>query len=205
MVADWGPGAKAFRLEMSSSERIKEAIVEIFAGRGIDVLVNHTSVIDVCAFLEMKETNFDAMFQVNVKAMTFTLIAVAKPMVAAGKLGPVVNRFDQFGSTTRDRASRFTTTFNVTTFQQNIVKAFQSWIATLKHHRRDECGHERLEVGTLEANPFERCDDGDCQDRITRASGACLWVDCPCPILVRPLHVTHDSNRNRSAACAAAS
>ena len=99
-------------LDMLSAESRQRFAAQL-EHRGIDVLVNHASVIDVRPFLELTDRDLDEAFGVNVKAMTLTLVEVAKHMVKHGIRGSVINRLGQLGSTTR-RGASLTAAFNAT-------------------------------------------------------------------------------------------
>src|SRR6266478_9400942 len=54
---------------------------------GLDVLVNNAGVYPRVPFLEMRESDWDYVLDINLKAGCFAAIAVAKALIAAGKGG----------------------------------------------------------------------------------------------------------------------
>jgi NAD(P)-dependent dehydrogenase (short-subunit alcohol dehydrogenase family) len=57
----------------------------------IDILVNNAGVFPRVPFLEMTESNWDHVLDVNLKGSCFCAQAVAKAMVSAGRPGVIVN------------------------------------------------------------------------------------------------------------------
>ena len=96
------------------SEQSRRCFVDQLGDEGLDVLVNHASIIDVREFLDLTEQDLDVAFETNVKAMTMTLVAVARHMAARNKGGSIINRLGQLGSTTRSRGASLTAAFNAT-------------------------------------------------------------------------------------------
>jgi len=58
---------------------------------GIDVLVNNAGVYPRVAFLEMRETDWDAVLDVNLKGSFFCAQAAARAMIAGGRRGTIIN------------------------------------------------------------------------------------------------------------------
>jgi NAD(P)-dependent dehydrogenase (short-subunit alcohol dehydrogenase family) len=56
-----------------------------------DILVNNAGVYPRVPLLEMRESDWDYVLDINLKAGCFATIAVAKALIAAGKPGAVVN------------------------------------------------------------------------------------------------------------------
>src|SRR4029077_20721441 len=56
-----------------------------------DILVNNAGVYPRVPFLEMRESDWDYVLDINLKAGCFATIAVAKALIAAGKSGSVIN------------------------------------------------------------------------------------------------------------------
>jgi len=56
-----------------------------------DILVNNAGVYPRVKLLEMRESDWDYVLDINLKAGCFATIAVAKALVAAGKSGSVIN------------------------------------------------------------------------------------------------------------------
>ncbi|MBM3649244.1 MAG: SDR family oxidoreductase [Alphaproteobacteria bacterium] len=56
-----------------------------------DILVNNAGVYPRVKFLEMRESDWDYVLDINLKAGCFATIAVAKALIAAGKPGAIIN------------------------------------------------------------------------------------------------------------------
>ena len=56
-----------------------------------DILVNNAGVYPRVKFLEMQESDWDYVLDINLKAGCFATIAAAKALIAAGKPGSVIN------------------------------------------------------------------------------------------------------------------
>jgi len=67
---------------------VAEAVAKL--GR-LDVLINNAGIFPRSAFLELSETMWDAVHDVNLKGSTFTAQAAAKAMIACGAKGCIVN------------------------------------------------------------------------------------------------------------------
>jgi 2-dehydro-3-deoxy-D-gluconate 5-dehydrogenase len=67
---------------------------DLFADRGIDILVNNAGIIRRADALDFSEEDWDAVMDVNLKALFFTTQAFARELLAnggQGQLGAVVN------------------------------------------------------------------------------------------------------------------
>src|SRR5213593_67088 len=62
---------------------------------GLDVLVNNAGVYPRVPFLEMRETDWDVVLDVNLKGGFFCAQAAARAMVAAGRRGSIINMASQ--------------------------------------------------------------------------------------------------------------
>jgi len=62
---------------------------------GLDVLVNNAGVYPRVPFLEMRETDWDHVVDVNLKGGFFCAQAAARAMVAAGRRGSIINMASQ--------------------------------------------------------------------------------------------------------------
>jgi 2-deoxy-D-gluconate 3-dehydrogenase len=63
----------------------------LFDGAGIDILVNNAGIIRRADAVEFTEADWDAVMDVNLKALFFTTQAFAKAVLARGGQGAVVN------------------------------------------------------------------------------------------------------------------
>jgi len=114
IAAALGRQAEAITLDMNSPGSINQAVASLADQGGIDILINHAASIDLCPFLDITETDFDAYFATNVKGVIFTLTACAKQMIARGQGGVIINRLGQLGATGQDRGDSLTALFNAT-------------------------------------------------------------------------------------------
>ena len=67
------------------------AAKDIFADGSFDILVNNAGIIRREDATEFSEADWDDVMDVNAKALFFTCQAFAKPLIAAGKTGKIVN------------------------------------------------------------------------------------------------------------------
>lgn len=63
----------------------------LFAGQGYDILVNNAGIIRRADALDFSESDWDAVMDVNLKALFFTTQAFAREVLAKGGRGAVVN------------------------------------------------------------------------------------------------------------------
>ncbi|RWB26534.1 MAG: L-iditol 2-dehydrogenase [Mesorhizobium sp.] len=91
-------GAIPAQVDLGSRNSIEAFVADItrHAG-GIDILVNNAAVFDLAPLLEVEETSFDRLFQVNVKGLFFMMQTVARNMVDAGRPGAIINMASQAG------------------------------------------------------------------------------------------------------------
>lgn len=80
-------GGEALTLDLSEPM----AAAEVFAARRVDILVNNAGIIRRADSLEFTEADWDAVMDVNLKAVFFTTQAFAKAALARGTGGRVIN------------------------------------------------------------------------------------------------------------------
>ena len=80
-------GGEALRLDLSDPMAARDT----FAGRAIDILVNNAGIIRRADSLDFTEADWDAVMDVNLKAVFFTSQAFARAVLARGGRGKVVN------------------------------------------------------------------------------------------------------------------
>ena len=97
-AAEIGSSAYAVKLDVTDLASIEAAIkaVEARAG-GIDILINNAALFDLAPIVEISKTSYDRLFAVNVAGTLFTLQAVARSMIAAGRGGRIINMASQAG------------------------------------------------------------------------------------------------------------
>jgi NAD(P)-dependent dehydrogenase (short-subunit alcohol dehydrogenase family) len=89
-----GHGRRAFlaQADMARLDQIAAMVSSVTQALGpIDVLVNNAGVFPRVKFLDMAESDWDSVLDVNLKGAFFCAQAVAKAMVAAGRPGAIVN------------------------------------------------------------------------------------------------------------------
>lgn len=91
-------GAIPAQVDVGSRNSIEAFVADITRRvGGIDILVNNAAVFDLAPLLEVEETSFDRLFQVNVKGLFFMMQTVARNMVDAGRPGAIINMASQAG------------------------------------------------------------------------------------------------------------
>jgi NAD(P)-dependent dehydrogenase (short-subunit alcohol dehydrogenase family) len=87
-----GHRALAVRADMGRLPEVEAMVATAEEGLGpIDVLVNNAGVFPRVPFLELGESDWDFVLDVNLKGTCFCAQAVAKRMVAAGRPGAIIN------------------------------------------------------------------------------------------------------------------
>lgn len=82
-------GGKATALALDFASPM--AAAGIFAGAGFDILVNNAGIIRRADAVDFTEADWDAVMDVNLKALFFTAQAFARELLAKGMPGKVVN------------------------------------------------------------------------------------------------------------------
>lgn len=86
-IAQTGGEAVFHRLDLSDPMAARD----VFEGMGADILVNNAGTIRRADSLDFTEEDWDAVMDVNLKALFFTSQAFARPLIAAGRPGAIVN------------------------------------------------------------------------------------------------------------------
>jgi NAD(P)-dependent dehydrogenase (short-subunit alcohol dehydrogenase family) len=91
-VRQYGRRARLVRADMAKLSDVEKMVAE--TARELappDILVNNAGVYPRVPLLQMKESDWDYVLDINLKAGCFATIAVAKALIAANKPGAVVN------------------------------------------------------------------------------------------------------------------
>lgn len=95
-VRDKGSKAALFRADVSKLTDIEMMVAETTRQIGTpDILVNNAGVYPRVPLLEMRESDWDFVLDINLKAGCFAAIAVAKALIAEKKAGSIINLASQ--------------------------------------------------------------------------------------------------------------
>lgn len=95
-VRDKGSKAALFRADVSKLADIEMMVAETTRQIGTpDILVNNAGVYPRVPLLEMRESDWDFVLDINLKAGCFAAIAVAKALIAEKKAGSIINLASQ--------------------------------------------------------------------------------------------------------------
>src|SRR3954451_7801189 len=87
-----GRRALTVRADMGKLAEVEAMVAAVEEGLGpIDVLVNNAGVFPRVPFLELRESDWDYVLDINLKGTCFCAQAVAKRMVAARRPGAIIN------------------------------------------------------------------------------------------------------------------
>jgi NAD(P)-dependent dehydrogenase (short-subunit alcohol dehydrogenase family) len=89
----------AVKLDVTDPTSIRDAIgiAESHGFAPIDILVNNAALFSAAPIVEITETDYARLFDVNVKGTLFTMQAVAAQMIAKGVRGKIINMASQAG------------------------------------------------------------------------------------------------------------
>ncbi len=97
-AAGHGDRAIGVALDVTNMASIDACVATVAAKwGGVDILVNNAGIFDMGPIVEVTEASWDKQFAVNAKGLFFTLQAVAKRMIGAGKGGKIINFSSQAG------------------------------------------------------------------------------------------------------------
>ncbi len=95
-VRELGRRALLIHADVSRLSDIESMVAETDKQLGVpDILVNNAGVYPRVKLLEMQESDWDYVIDINLKAGCFATIAAAKALIAAGKPGSVINLSSQ--------------------------------------------------------------------------------------------------------------
>jgi NAD(P)-dependent dehydrogenase (short-subunit alcohol dehydrogenase family) len=101
-----GRRAHLIQADVSKLADIEAMVAETVGVLGVpDILVNNAGVYPRVKFLEMRESDWDYVLDINLKAGCFAGVAVAKALIAAGKRGSIINLSYAACTTARARAA----------------------------------------------------------------------------------------------------
>jgi NAD(P)-dependent dehydrogenase (short-subunit alcohol dehydrogenase family) len=93
-----GPDATAIRLDVTELASIDAAVADVDQRfGGIDILVNNAAIFDMAPIQGITESNYDRVFDVNLKGPLFMMKAVSNVMIARGRGGKIINMASQAG------------------------------------------------------------------------------------------------------------
>lgn len=93
-----GDGTFAVKLDVTKKESIEDAVSMIIDTFGqIDILVNNAALFTAAPLVDITETDYRRVFDVNVYGPLFMMQAVAARMIAAGHGGKIINMASQAG------------------------------------------------------------------------------------------------------------
>ena len=91
-VRNNGRRALTVEADVGDIEQSQAMVAAAEQGLGpIDILINNAGVFPRVPFLEMAESDWDYVLDINLKGACFCVQAVARAMVAAGRPGAVIN------------------------------------------------------------------------------------------------------------------
>ncbi|MFO1159315.1 MAG: SDR family NAD(P)-dependent oxidoreductase [Reyranellaceae bacterium] len=95
-VLQAGRRAHLIRIDVAKLADVEAMVAETIETLGPpDILVNNAGVYPRVKFLEMRESDWDYVLDINLKAGCFAAIAVARALIAAGKRGSIINLSSQ--------------------------------------------------------------------------------------------------------------
>ncbi|OBZ97570.1 sorbitol dehydrogenase (plasmid) [Pararhizobium polonicum] len=93
-----GDQAIAVKIDVTDTASIEEAVIKVVEAFGsIDILVNNAALFTAAPLVEITETDYRRVFDVNVHGPLFTMQVVAKQMIAQAKGGKIINMASQAG------------------------------------------------------------------------------------------------------------
>lgn len=97
-AAEIGVNAIAVRVDVTDNASIDDMISASHAAFGApSILVNNAAVFNLAPITEITSAQYDAVMDVNVKGLLFTMQAVAKDMIKSGTKGAIINMASQAG------------------------------------------------------------------------------------------------------------
>lgn len=93
-----GDSAIALALDVTKQESIDACVAESVERLGkIDILINNAALFSAAPTVDIKRSDYDKLYAVNVSGSLFMLQAVAKHMIERGEGGKIINMASQAG------------------------------------------------------------------------------------------------------------
>lgn len=93
-----GESAIAVEMDVTRQDSIDQAVAEVVAQFGcIDILINNAAIFAADPIVDIKRSDYQLAFDVNVAGTLFTLQAVARHMIGQGVRGKIINMASQAG------------------------------------------------------------------------------------------------------------
>ncbi len=97
-AAEIGPACSAIYMNVADIGSIQACVDLVVDKTGkIDILINSAALFDLAPIVDITPASYDRLFSVNVHGVLFTMQAVARHMIAAGKGGKMINMASQAG------------------------------------------------------------------------------------------------------------
>ena len=97
-AAEIGPACSAICMNVADVGSIQACVDSAVDKTGeIDILINNAALFDLAPIVDITPASYERLFSVNVHGVLFTMQAVARHMVAAGKGGKMINMASQAG------------------------------------------------------------------------------------------------------------
>ena len=97
-AAEIGPACSAIYMNVADISSIQACVDLVVDKTGkIDILINNAALFDLAPIVDITPASYDRLFSVNVHGVLFTMQAVARHMIAAGKGGKMINMASQAG------------------------------------------------------------------------------------------------------------
>ena len=97
-AAEIGPACSAIGMNVADIGSIQAGVDLVVERTGkIDILINNAALFDLAPIVDITPASYERLFSVNVHGVLFTMQAVARHMIAAGKGGKMINMASQAG------------------------------------------------------------------------------------------------------------
>jgi len=93
-----GNACTAVEFDVTQQASIDAGVMAAIDALGhIDILINNAALFTASPIVDIKRSDFDSVFAINVSGVLFTLQAVAKHMIERGEGGKIINMASQAG------------------------------------------------------------------------------------------------------------